>query len=76
MRLKPDHPKSSDFDLELQHAASFGGYDELQDDFDYEEFIADEFQEDNTRTRFRNRWKYVSIILLIVFALLFLVQFL
>jgi hypothetical protein len=67
---------ANDHDTESHHAAQFGGYDAAQDDFDYDEFLSEEFQDDHRGALDRNRWKYVSILLLIVFAFLFLIQFL
>ena len=65
-----------DRDAEAHHAANFGGYDASQDDFDYDEFLSEEFPEKNRGFLNRDRWKYVSILLLVVFAFLFLVQLL
>jgi len=63
-------------DAESHQAANFGGYDASQDDFDYDEFLSDEFTGANQGFLDRNRWKYVSILLLIVFIFLFLIQLL
>ncbi len=63
-------------DGEAHHAANYGGYDDLQDDFDYDEFLAEEFPEKNRGFLDRDRWKYVSILLLVVFIFLFLIQLL
>lgn len=38
-----------------------------QDDFDYEEFIADEFGEQPFKTETRNLWRLVAFVLLILF---------
>jgi hypothetical protein len=67
---------SDNHDDESHHAANFGGYDASEDDFDYDEFLSEEFPDQNRGVLDRNRWKYVSILLLIVFAFLFLIQFL
>lgn len=64
-----------DSDHESHHAASFGGYDPSHDDFDYDEFVADEFPDREHGILNRNRWKYVSILLIVVFVFLFLTQF-
>ncbi len=64
----------ADHDSESHHASSFGGYDATQDDFDYDEFIAEEFPTRDPDTKTRNRWKYVSIVLIFVFVILLLLQ--
>jgi len=70
------HPLLEFDDADSHHASVYGGHDVAEDDFDYDEFLAEEFA-DYKHTSFRsNRWKYVSILLLIVFALLFLIPFL
>lgn len=69
-------PAVDDHDDESHHAANYGGYDASQDDFDYDEFLSDEFPDENHGMLDRNRWKYVSILLLIVFVILFLIPFL
>jgi hypothetical protein len=72
---KGDHSiDESDDGLESHHASSFGGYDDLEDDFDYDEFISQEFPDSDRKAKIRNRWKYVSIMLLFVFVFLLLVQ--
>lgn len=48
---------------------SVGGYDAAGDDFDYEEFIEDEFNEDSYVSTRRNLWWYVALLLLILFAI-------
>lgn len=63
-----------DNDSESHHVANYGGYDASQDDFDYDEFLSDEFPDKNPGVLDRDRWKYVSILLLIVFAFLLLMQ--
>ena len=63
-------------DSESHQASSFGGYDAAQDDFDYDEFIAEEFPSSDSDTKTINRWKYVSILLIFVFVILLLVQIL
>lgn len=65
-----------DEESEAHHASNDGGYDTSNEDFDYDEFIAEEFPDRDQGLSFRKRWKYVSILLLIVFAILFLVQLL
>ncbi len=73
---RTNQPDVDDHDAESHQAANFGGYDASQDDFDYNEFMSEEFPDGSSRLLDRNRWKYVSILLLIVFAFLFLIQFL
>ncbi len=68
--------EADDENSEAHHSTSNGGYDSSQDDFDYDEFLSEEFPDSLHHSHERNRWRYVSILLLVVFLLLFLVQFL
>jgi len=46
--------------------------EDAEDDFDYEEFVADHFEVGSTNTRTAPAWRLVAVILLILFALGFL----
>lgn len=48
---------------------STGGYDEPNDDFDYDEYLEDEFDENSNGPTKRNLWWYVALILLILFTI-------
>ena len=47
---------------------SGGGYDEANDEFDYDAFVAEEFDEEPLGPTKRNLWWYVAVLLLVLFA--------
>jgi uncharacterized membrane protein YvbJ len=49
-----------------EHAASHGGYDSHADDFDYDEFVQEEF---GVKKKKKNLWYYVAWILIVVLSL-------
>lgn len=53
-RGKPLYPESEG---SSDHAAVYGGYDAKEDDFDYEEFLEEEFGKPKKK---RNFWYYVA----------------
>jgi len=51
-------------------AAESGGYDASENDFSYEEFVADEFgNKDDTTKRQKPWWWYTAWLMIIVFSL-------
>ncbi len=57
-----------DRDQSDAHHAS-GGYAESEGDFDYEEYVEEEFDENSYVSTKRNLWWYVALFLLIMFAI-------
>jgi hypothetical protein len=69
-----DGPEVSEDDAsESHHAVRWGGHRVEDDDFDYENFVADEFGETST-ARARPWWWYVAWVVLLVFGLGILVD--
>ena len=49
-----------------------GDYDTETDDFDYEQFVDENFSESVTNTQTAPFWRFVAVVLLLLFALGFL----
>ena len=46
-----------------------GGYDAAEDDFDYDEFVEEEFGDQSAKTTKRNLWWYVALFFLILYSI-------
>jgi len=60
---------------ESHMASEHGGYDASEDDFNYQQFLADEFRDPvDTKPRRKPWWWYTAWLMIVVFSLPILLQ--